>query len=233
MLDPVAQPCYVLHGRAYKESSALVDLFTPQGRLRAVLRNARGKSGSLARPFVGLEVTLRGRGELKSVSRLEAAGPAFFLQANALFSGLYLNELLMRLLAADDPQPDLFQLYASTLQALAGGRPLEPLLRAFEWRLLGELGYGFSLEQDVDGAPIQAAQSYRFDPEQGLQGVHDLQPGCFSGLELQAMAQADWQFPGALAAAKRLMRQAMAPHLGGRPLVSRELFMNRKELSRD
>ncbi|MCR7428317.1 DNA repair protein RecO, partial [Pseudomonas aeruginosa] len=40
--------------------------------------------------------------------------------------------------------------------------------------------------------------------------------------------------PGALqSAAKRLMRQALAPHLGGRPLVSRELFMNRKESPRD
>ena len=29
---------------------------------------------------------------------------------------------------------------------------------------------------------------------------------------------------GALAAAKRLMRQALAAHLGGRPLISRELF---------
>ncbi len=47
------------------------------------------------------------------------------------------------------------------------------------------------------------------------------------------MADADWSAPGALAAAKRLMRQALAPHLGGRPLVSRELFMNRKESSRD
>jgi len=51
-----------------------------------------------------------------------------------------------------------------------------------------------------------------------------LQPGLFNGTELLAMADADWSAPGALSAAKRLMRQALAVHLGGRPLVSRELF---------
>ncbi|MFO6379935.1 recombination protein O N-terminal domain-containing protein, partial [Pseudomonas aeruginosa] len=38
-----AQATYVLHSRPYKETSALVDFFTPLGRLRAVLRGARGK----------------------------------------------------------------------------------------------------------------------------------------------------------------------------------------------
>ncbi|MNY62351.1 DNA repair protein RecO [compost metagenome] len=60
-----------------------------------------------------------------------------------------------------------------------------------------------------------------------------MQPGLFHGRELLALAEADWTVPGALAAAKRLMRQALAPHLGGRPLVSRELFINRKESHRD
>ncbi len=59
---PVGQPAYVLHSRAYRETSALVDFLTPQGRLRAVLRRARGKAGTLARPFVALEVEFRGRG---------------------------------------------------------------------------------------------------------------------------------------------------------------------------
>ncbi len=70
-------------------------------------------------------------------------------------------------------------------------------------------------------------------PEAGLEPVAQLQPGLFQGSELLSMADADWSAPGALAAAKRLMRQALAPHLGGRPLVSRELFMNRKESPRD
>ena len=229
----LSQPAYVLHSRAYRESSALVDFLTPQGRLRAVLRGARGKAGSLARPFIPLEAEFRGRGELKNVGRLEPAGIPNLLVGEALFSGLYLNELLIRLLPAEDPHPAIFQHYAMTVLALAEGRTLEPLLRSFEWRLLDELGYGFALDLDSEGQPIIATGLYRLHTETGLMPVGHVQPGVFQGAELLAMAEADWTVPGALAAAKRLMRQALAPHLGGRPLVSRELFMTLKEPSRD
>ncbi|WP_044870595.1 DNA repair protein RecO [Pseudomonas sp. LFM046] len=228
-----ALPAFVLHSRAYRESSALVDFFTPEGRLRAVLRGARGKAGTLARPFLPLEVEFRGRGELKNVGRLDSAGIPNLLAGEALFSGLYLNELLVRLLPAEDPQAALFEHYAVTLQALAANRPLEPLLRAFEWRLLDELGYGFALDTDLAGQPIAPDGIYRLVPDAGLEPVGQLQPGLFQGRELLALAEADWSAPGALGAAKRLMRQALAPHLGGRPLVSRELFMTIKEPHRD
>jgi DNA repair protein RecO (recombination protein O) len=228
-----SQPAYVLHSRAYRESSALVDFLTPQGRLRAVLRGARGKAGTLARPFIPLEAEFRGRGELKNVGRLEPAGIPNLLMGGALFSGLYLNELLIRLLPAEDPHPLIFQHYAMTVLALAEGRALEPLLRSFEWRLLDELGYGFALDLDSEGQLIAANGLYRLQTEAGMVPVGHFQPGVFQGVELLAMAEADWAVPGALAAAKRLMRQALAPHLGGRPLVSRELFMTLKEPSRD
>ncbi|AAN67057.1 MULTISPECIES: DNA repair protein RecO [Pseudomonas] len=227
MEQPVGQPAYVLHSRAYKETSALVDFFTPQGRMRAVLRRARSKGGSLVRPFVSLEVELRGRGELKNVSRMDSTGIAAWLHGDALFSGLYLNELLMRLLPAEAPFPTIFEHYTLTLQALAEGRPLEPLLRSFEWRLLDELGYAFSLNQDVNDQPIAADGLYRLRVDAGLERVELLQPGLFRGIELLALAEADWDAPGALLAAKRLMRQALAVHLGAKPLVSRELFRKR------
>ncbi|MNF65695.1 DNA repair protein RecO [compost metagenome] len=232
-MHSAALPAFVLHSRAYRESSALVDFFTPEGRLRAVLRGARGKAGTLARPFLPLEAEFRGRGELKNVGRLDGAGIPNLLAGDALFSGLYLNELLVRLLPAEDPQPALFEHYAVTLQALAANRPLEPLLRAFEWRLLDELGYGFALDTDLAGQPIAADGIYRLLPDAGLESVGQLHPGLFQGRELLALAEADWAAPGALGAAKRLMRQALAPHLGGRPLVSRELFMTIKEPPRD
>lgn len=226
-------PAFVLHSRPYKETSALVDFLTAEGRLRAVLRGARGKAGSLARAFVPLELELRGRGELKSVARLEAGGIPHLLGGDALFSGLYLNELLVRLLPAEDPHPQLFDHYAATLAALAAGRPLEPLLRSFEWRLLDDLGYGFALDRDCQGQPVDPLGLYQWLPDAGFQPVVQLQPGLFHGRELLALVEADWALPGALAAAKRLMRQALAPHLGGRPLVSRELFIHRKESRRD
>ncbi|MNJ75725.1 DNA repair protein RecO [compost metagenome] len=95
--------------------------------------------------------------------------------------------------------------------------------------MLDELGYGFALDRDRHGQSIQAEAYYRLVPEAGLEHVAELQPGLFHGHDLLAMAAVDWGTPSVLAAAKRLMRQALAPHLGGRPLVSRELFMNFKE----
>nr|WP_284060311.1 DNA repair protein RecO [Pseudomonas sp. NW5] len=228
-----ACPAFVLHSRPYKEASALVDFFCPDGRRRAVLRAARGKRGGLARAFQRLELELRGQGELRTVARLEPLGIPYLLSGTALFSALYLNELLMRLLPADDPHPALFAHYAATLEALAGGRALEPLLRSFEWRLLDELGYGFALDQDCEAQPIDRQALYQWLPDMGFQRVAQWQPGLFHGHELLALAQAAWELPGTLAAAKRLMRQALAPHLGGRPLVSRALFIHRKESSRD
>lgn len=221
---PTPQPAYVLHSRAYRETSALVDFLTPQGRLRAVLRNARGKAGTLARPFVPLEVEFRGKSELKNVGRMDSAGVAVWMVGDALFSGLYLNELIIRLLPSEDPHPGVFDHYAATLQALGAGRPLEPLLRSFEWRLLDDLGYGFALDTDIQGDAIAADGLYRLQVDAGLERVELLQPGLFQGVELLGMAQASWETPGVLGAAKRLMRQALAVHLGGRPLVSRELF---------
>lgn len=224
---PGALPAFVLHSRPYKETSALVDFLTPEGRWRAVLRGARGKAGSLARPFLPLDIELRGRGELKSLARLEATGIPHLLQGEALFSGLYLNELLIRLLPAEVAHPLLFEHYAATLLRLAEAGPLEPLLRAFEWRLLDELGYAFALDVDLSGLPVDSAALYRLQPDSGLERVSQVQPGLFHGADLLAMSEADWQTPGVLTAAKRLMRQALAPHLGSRPLVSRELFLKR------
>lgn len=224
MSSTEAQPAFVLHTRPYRETSALVDFFTPGGRVRGVLRSARGKTGSLARPFVPLMVEFRGKSELRSVGRFESAGNSPWLVGEALFSGLYLNELLVRLLPFETANPALYEQYALTLEALAQHHPLEPLLRAFEWRLLVELGYAFALDQDNSGHPVEAQGLYRLSTEEGLERVASFAPGLFKGADLLAMADANWAAEGALLAAKRLMRQALAAHLGGKPLMSRELF---------
>ncbi len=219
---------FILHSRPYKETSALMEVFTPAGRLSAVLRGARGKLGSIARPFSALEIELRGRSELKTISRIEPAGGFNFLQGQALFCGMYLNELLVRLLPLNDPQPLLFEHYMLAVQGLAQGVALEPLLRTFEWRLLEQLGYGFSFERDVQGQALDAQMLYRLLPQSGFEAVSLLQSGVFLGADILALAAADWQQPTVLHTAKRLMRQALAAHLGGRALMSRELFLTQK-----
>ena len=83
------------------------------------------------------------------------------------------------------------------------------------------------MNHDVNDQPIAADGLYRLRVDAGLERVELVQPGLFRGIELLALADADWGASGALLAAKRLMRQALAVHLGAKPLVSRELFRKR------
>lgn len=222
-------PAYVLHSRPYRDSSALVDLLTlQQGLQRVVWRGARGQRRKLApQPFMPLLVGLTGRTELKTLTQAEVAGSFALLQGETLFSGLYLNELLVRLLASGDPQPILFAAYQQALEQLASGAPVEPLLRRFEWQLLDNLGYGFSLTQDANGHPVDGRQGYMWHASEGLQPVQSAVLGTagLPGAALLAMADDDWSAATTLRAAKQLMRQALAVQLGDRPLVSRSLFI--------
>ena len=222
-------PAYVLHSRPYRDSSALVDLLTlDHGLQRVVWRGARGqRRKQTPQLFVPLLVGLVGRSDLKTLTQAEVAGSFTLLQGETLFSGLYLNELLVRLLASGDAQPLLFAAYQHALEQLASGASVEPVLRRFEWQLLDLLGYGFSLETDANGQPVNSQQRYVWHAADGLQPLIEPQvaDAGLPGAALLAMAADDWSATTTLRAAKHLMRQALGVQLGDRPLVSRTLFI--------
>jgi DNA repair protein RecO (recombination protein O) len=230
------EAAFVLHTRPWRETSVLAELFTAEhGRLgvvaRGVRRGRRGGSSPL-RPFVALRCLWRGRGELRTLTTAEPERP-FVLVGDALFGGLYLNELLVRLLQREDAHPELFLAYARAVAALAGPAPaLEPVLRRFEFGLLEELGYGFPLDLDATGRPVRADARYRFEAEAGLLPVEGVEEGGgpgrgFPGAALLALAAGDFDEAETRRVAKRLARQALAPHLGDRPLHARALFSGR------
>lgn len=230
------QPAFVLHSRPYRDSSAIVEVFTAEhGRLSAVARGARrqvkkgGRSG-LLQPFVPLLVSLSGRAELKTLGAIESAGPPLALRGENMFSGMYLNELLVRLLHRHDPHPELFAAYSDALRALAASRAPDEVLRPFELFLLQALGYNLAL--DVDGSTgdaIVPQSRYSFHPEQGLVAIPGEVPqgvATYQGSDLLLLA--DGHFDGsARATAKRLLREVLRHHLGDAPLRSRELFQVR------
>lgn len=227
------QPAYLLHSRPYRDSSQLLEVFCAEhGRLslvgRGVHRRARGGSlRATLQPFRPLLLSFSGRGELLNLGAAEAAGAPVMLRGERLFSGLYLNELLLRLLHRDDPHPALFAYYGDTLQRLADAPTAEAVLRAFELRLLDELGYGFDPAREAGGQQaVQAEHWYCYREGEGLvasAGVEEAAAARYRGADLLAMAGGD--FSGAAAAtAKLLLRQVIAEHLGGRPLHTRDLF---------
>ena len=222
------QPGYILHHRPYRDTSLLLEVFTPEhGRLGLVARGARAprsRSRALLQPFQPLLLSWSARAELGTLHAVEADGAARLLHGTALYSGFYLNELLMRLLQRLDAHPELYRAYTEALQSLQSEaqRPL----RLFEKRLLEALGYGLLLDQEAGGAPLRAEAQYSYELESGPVPADVTSGGGLhmSGRSLLSLAAEDLSDPQSLADAKRLMRAALGLYLGERGLKTREIF---------
>ncbi len=219
----------ILHRRPYRETSLLVEAFSREhGRIGLVARGAnrgRARLRGLLRPFAPLLLSWAGHGDLATLTGAEEQQQALWLPAERLLSGLYLNELLITLLARHDPHPALFDDYWRALNGLAGDDDEEPVLRRFEVRLLARLGYGLQLEREADGnTPIQPGWTYRYVLERGPLPFAASDGGItISGHSLLSMARGELTEPGVLREVKRLTRAALAVHLD-KPLRSRALL---------
>lgn len=223
------QAAYVLHSRPYRDTSLLVDFLTLEhGKLSAVVKGARRPNSRLRpviQPFLPLQIGWRGRQELKTLSLAEPVDTNPFLTGNSLICGLYVNELLERLLQPLDPHPRLYVYYQYVINELRAADDIEGALRTFERHLLIELGYAPDLRV------IESDAVYLYKPDRGIQQV--AQPNdanrarCFYGQHLQAIEQDQYAEPAVRQAAKRLMRLVIDHMLSGRPLRSRELFQKR------
>ena len=224
------EPAWVLTVRPYRETSALVELFGRRhGRVGLVARGVRSgrarQRGGLLQPFQPLLVSFSERGELGTLGALEAAGAPILLRGEAVFSGWYLNELVLRLVPRRDPHPQLFEHYGGALAELAGTRA-GAALRVFEKHLLTELGYGLQLPD-----PVEPDAWYRWDAEEGLR-VAEPGPSSYSGASLQALADETLDTPQSLRDARRLMRAALRPHLGDRALRTPEMLRTLRAVRR-
>src|SRR6218665_58284 len=221
---------YFLHARPYRETSLLVDALTAeQGRVSGVWRGGRRNKAGVPQLFQPLLLEAAGNGELKNLRQVEMAGPAMMLGGTALFSAFYMNEILVRLLPRDEPQPSLFVFYAETLGSLLRQDDPALLLSRFEGHLLDALGYGIDFGHDSEsGEPVSAAFGYDFHPERGFSRSRSGK-AILSGSALMQLEAGDFSSPEAAAAAKHVHRLALARLLGNRPLKSRELFLAARE----
>ena len=236
------QPAFILHSRPYRDTSLILELLTPEyGRIGCVARGARRdkqRRQQSLQPFAPLLVSLLGRGELKTLGPVENAGRALWLKGRAVYAGLYVNELLVRLLAVGEAQYQVFAAYQALLESLAqldgsSAVQLEGPLRRFELQLLHELGSCPQLGLCAQSGDTVAPQGvYRMEFETGPVPLYREGGECrrvdeFTGAELLALDAALGGGEVAaplLAPAKRLTRLLLAPLLGEKPLRSRELF---------
>ncbi|MGI2257790.1 DNA repair protein RecO [Shewanella sp. GXUN23E] len=223
---------YVLHSRPYRESSVIANLLVDGvGRVDAVVRLGSGKRSlkSIIQPFQPLLFSLSGRGDLKTLSQVEPMSPAIPLNGDSLYAGMYLNELLIRLLQHGGES--LFLVYHRALMVLAREFG-ETQLRLVELALLKELGCMPSLTVDGAGQRIIPDGRYQYLPEQGfwplMDGVGEVR--CWCGNALLALENSHISTED-LPALKALMRLLLHPLLGDKPLRSRALFAGRRSPS--
>ena len=225
----------MLHSHPFRETSLLLDVYSREhGRLAIVARGARRPRSALRgvlMSFQPLRLSWFGRGEVRTLHAAEWQGGQPYLQGTALMCGFYLNELLVNLLARDDPHQQLFDYYRATLYRLAHESDHAASLRCFEKHLLQELGYALELDKEAgSGKPVEAARTYRYLAETGV--LPDSGDAGFrlAGKTLLAMASDDYSDPLAAQQSKQLMRMLLNHHLGGRVLHTRELIKDMQKL---
>jgi len=228
------QPAFILHRRPYRDTSLLLEAFSHEhGRLGLVARgaaSARSRLKSMLQPFVPLLLSWSGAGDLAALTAAEETGRPAPLPPGQVLAGLYVNELLVRLLPRQDSLPGLFAAYRTLLAELAAA-DAEPPLRRFEKCLLEELGYGLSLDREaVSGMPIVAEQRYCYVLDRGPLVADSGVPGVpISGRGLLALRDGMLADPTVLREVKHLTRAALAEQLRGRVLKTRELYRAKRE----
>lgn len=220
----------VLHRRVWRETSALLDVLTPEhGRIGLVVKGYRSRKNmnGMLEPFRELQLVWSGRGEMFTLNQAESGEHQWRLTGERLYCGLYLNELLWRLLPRHDAHPDVYQLYQQTLHyLLLPDNRIAQTLRLFEKRLLVMLGFGLLLEVEADQVTaIDAAARYCYDPEHGARRSRQSQLGdSIAGASLLALHHEEFDQPGQLADARRVLRSVIQYHLGSVQLHSYQLL---------
>lgn len=220
-----SEPVFILHARAYRETSALLEcLSRDHGRIGLVARGLRRERSrfprGLLQPLQPLLLSWVGAGELATLTAAEAASAPLALAGERLYSAMYLNEVVLRLTARGDPQRPIFDLYRLCLQRLADGEQEGWTLRRFERDLFAELGYALVLDTESDlVSAISAATDYAYVPDTGpvaWRGQSDALR--ISGAALLALA--DDREPDAAQGTelRRLMRALLRHQLGGAAL---------------
>lgn len=242
----VAEPAFVLHARAYRETSLLVEVLSAQhGRIGLLARGVRGARRHVLRaalqPFQHIRFDAVQRGELAQLHAAEALDAAPLLSGDAGLAAFYVNELVLRLAPRLDPHSDLYAAYARARERLraveADRQALSWTLRRFERDLLEALGFGMPLALDGDGVPIDAAARYRLDPEHGPRRLlsdrgRSEREDAATGRALLALGEDRLPDEDDLAGLRRALRPVLAHHLGGRGLKSWELMGELGRLAR-
>jgi len=242
------EPGYLLHHYDWSESSLILEVFTRHhGRVALVARGAKRPTSNfrpVLLPLQGLRLSFGDAAEIRNLKAAEWGGGLVMPTGAALLAGYYLNELLMRLLARDDPHERLFDAYADVVRVLASspGSDWPWALRAFELLLLREIGVLPSLAMQTSNlAALQDESLYLLTTEAGLRAAQASESGlAITGVQwkaLQAALDAAEPLPAlaraalpVLPALKTQLRALLHQHCGVAELQTRKLLRELHDL---
>ena len=229
-----AQSAFVLHARAWRETSLLVEVLTQEhGRVGLIARGVHGPKKQQLRaalePLQHIRFDGVQRGELAQLSAAEAIDQAPRLHGDVMLAGFYLNELVLRLAPRHDDAGMLYAIYGETRARLGLELPLAWTLRRFERDLFEALGVGFAWDCDGDGVAIDPAARYLLDPEHGpRRALGDTgktgRSQTATGRALLDLAADREPCADDMPGLRRVIRTLLWHHLGGRGLKSWELI---------
>lgn len=224
------EPAYVLHSRSFRETSLIIETLTrDHGRVALVARgakSARSRWRNILQPFRPLLLSWTAKKELGTLTTADQVASPPPLQGLSLYCGMYLNELLFRLLHRGDPHAEVFERYRHTLTGLSSDSPPQPLLRLFEKHLLEATGYAMLLDREYNSdTEVRPDSWYEYLPERGPVLRSGPNKGRVSGRALLDLYCEELSTE-CLPELKVLMRSVIAYHLGDKPLASLALFSN-------
>lgn len=163
------QPIFILNAKPWRENSLYLEVFSRDfGRVALLARSARTRGSALSGllvSFVPIEASWFGKEELKTLHRAEWLGGWAQPQGRALFHALYVNELILKCLAREDPYPELFDVLLETMKKISQFPQNIDTLRFFEYQLLKQLGFLPDFERDEHQQILDKNQLYDVSPE--------------------------------------------------------------------
>jgi len=221
------EPCFLLHARSFGDTSIIAEVFTESSGKLSIMakgaKNPRSKFFGHLLPFSALRIIVTGKSEMKTLTQIDSNFVSQSIKGPPdLYTYLYVNELMMRLLPKGLPNQELYDLYQNFVEIARADAISEFDLRAFELDLLDVLGYGINFDTEfTENSEFKESINYSYLPEKGFQPSNDAEG--FSAEEIFSIKSRKL-LPIDKLKLKQLLQVAINACLDGRELSSREYF---------
>lgn len=227
---------YLINRRRFRENSFIVDLLTENnGRVTCMVRVAkkRGKilQGSM-QPFVCIHTDWIGKGNIYTLTQAEERRRHRLLPV-AMTVGLYLNELVYKMLPTMIHLDDLYHRYQQCLQGLEQQHNAIDMLM-HEIHLLEAMGISILTECDVEtGEVIIPSSSCKYWPDRGVKIDYGIdKTGIPVSGEVMLMLTHGWLTEEMYPQARLFIDRIIDVLLQGKTLHSRRLTRTKEIIKR-